>query len=52
MSSGCPTRPTGRRLAIASSVSCFLSPATKLQIGVSTQPRRDGVDADRRQLDR
>jgi hypothetical protein len=38
ISPGCPTRPTGSRSAIALSVSSFWSPATKLQIGVSTQP--------------
>ncbi len=38
MSSGCPTRPTGSRFAMALSVSSFLSPATNVQMGVSTQP--------------
>ncbi|OBQ95733.1 hypothetical protein A9K66_25465 [Mesorhizobium sp. AA23] len=38
MSSGRPTRPAGRRFAIAASVSSFASPATNCQIGVSTQP--------------
>ena len=33
-----PIRPTGRRAAIAASVSAVASPATCCQIGVSTQP--------------